>query len=66
MSDFNAYANDEDVLNIDGDALTVDQLNSTGGPAPFHGTSAKSAAVTLNADGRLVFAAPWTDQPEPQ
>ncbi|HWX11728.1 MAG TPA: hypothetical protein VNZ04_06985 [Trinickia sp.] len=23
MSDFNAYANDEDVLNIEGDALTV-------------------------------------------
>ena len=44
-------ANDTDP---DGDALSVDQLNGTGGTAPS-GTSAKGAAVTLNADGSFSY-----------
>ncbi len=45
-------ANDTDA---DGDALSVDQLNGTGGTAPFIGTSAKGATVTLNADGSFSY-----------
>ena len=45
-------ANDTDP---DGDALSVDQLNGTGGTAPFTGTSANGAAVTLNADGSFSY-----------
>ncbi|MBV8945956.1 MAG: cadherin-like domain-containing protein [Solirubrobacterales bacterium] len=45
-------ANDTDV---DGDTLSVDQLNGTGGAAPFSGTSAKGAVVTLNADGTFSY-----------
>ena len=45
-------ANDTDP---DGDALAVDQLNGTGGTAPFTGTSAKGAAVTMNADGSFTY-----------
>ena len=40
---------------MDGDPLSVDQLNGTGGTAPFAGTSAKGAAVTLNADGSFSY-----------
>ena len=45
-------ANDTD---LDGDALTVDQLSGTGGAAPFTATTAKGAAVTLNSDGSFSY-----------
>ena len=45
-------ANDTDV---DGDTLTVDQLNGTGGAAPFTGSSSKGAIVTMNADGSFSY-----------
>ena len=41
-------ANDTDP---DGDSLVVDQLNGTGGTAPFTGTSSKGATVTISAGG---------------
>ena len=44
-------ANDTDA---DGDTLTVDQLNGTGG-SPRHRTSAKGAAVTVNGDGSFSY-----------
>ena len=45
-------ANDTDP---DGDALSVDQLNGTGGTAPFTATTGKGATVTLNADGSFSY-----------
>ena len=39
----------------DGDTLAVSQLNGVGGTLPLHGTSAKGAAVTLNADGAYTY-----------
>ena len=46
-------ANDTDP---DGDhPLSVVQLNGAGGALPLHGTSAKGAAVTLNADGTYTY-----------
>ena len=45
-------ANDTDA---DGDTLVVDQLNGTGVAAPFTGTSAKGAGVTLNGDGSFSY-----------
>ena len=46
-------ANDTDP---DGDQpLSVVQLNGAGGALPLHGTSAKGAAVTLNADGTYTY-----------
>ena len=45
-------ANDTD---LDGDTLSVDQLNGAGGTAPFTATTGKGAAVTLNADGSFKY-----------
>jgi VCBS repeat-containing protein len=45
-------ANDTD---LDGDSLTVDQLNGVGGTPPFTGTSAMGAAVTISSDGSFGY-----------
>ena len=45
-------ANDTD---LDGDTLSLDQLNGAGGSAPFTATTAQGATVTLQSDGSFSY-----------
>ena len=45
-------ANDSDSAH---NVLAVDQVNGSGGTPPLHTTSAKGAAITMNADGSFTY-----------